>query len=188
MARHIKTGIRSLKTPGPGAVAHMSLHQKPTMSKSHQHHRRTVMAPRFVTGGPTVRSVLATEANRASRNRQGRVGEGPYMEALDSGQPPFCNFISRLRETPGNPWFYVGYRPRIARAEPTRRGPPPRRPADDFRARALSGWLRAGFAPPGSRACADAASRRGRWSEWSSDAATAPRPDPPGRSLPRHRA
>lgn len=28
------TGIRSLKTPGPGAVAHMSLHQKPTMSKS----------------------------------------------------------------------------------------------------------------------------------------------------------
>ena len=34
MARHIKTGIRSLKTPGPGAVAHMSLHQKPTMSKS----------------------------------------------------------------------------------------------------------------------------------------------------------
>ena len=30
------TGIRSLKTPGPGAVAHMSLHQKPTMSKNHQ--------------------------------------------------------------------------------------------------------------------------------------------------------
>ena len=108
------TGYRSLELPGPGAVAHMSLHQKPTMSKSHQHHRRTVMAPRFVTGGPTVRSVLATEANRASRNRQGRVGEGPYMEALDSGQPPFCNFISRLRETPGNPWFYVGYRPRFA--------------------------------------------------------------------------
>ena len=53
------------------------------------------MAPRFVTGGPTVRSVLATEANRDSRNRQGRVGEGPYMEALDSGQPPFCNFISQ---------------------------------------------------------------------------------------------
>lgn len=28
------TGIRSLKTPGPGAVAHMSLHQKTTMSKN----------------------------------------------------------------------------------------------------------------------------------------------------------
>jgi len=30
------TGYRSLEVPGPGAVAHMSLHQKPTMSKSHQ--------------------------------------------------------------------------------------------------------------------------------------------------------
>ena len=28
------TGIRSLEVPGPGAVAHMSLHQKLTMSKS----------------------------------------------------------------------------------------------------------------------------------------------------------
>ena len=30
------TGTRSLEVPGPGAVAHMSLHQKPTMSKNHQ--------------------------------------------------------------------------------------------------------------------------------------------------------
>jgi len=30
------TGIRDLKTRRPGAVAHMSLHQKPTMSKNHQ--------------------------------------------------------------------------------------------------------------------------------------------------------
>ena len=30
------TGYRSLEVPGPGAVAHMSLHQKPTMSKSHR--------------------------------------------------------------------------------------------------------------------------------------------------------
>ena len=30
------TGYRSLEVPGPGAVAHMSLHQKPTMSKSRQ--------------------------------------------------------------------------------------------------------------------------------------------------------
>ncbi len=29
------TGYRSLEVPGPGAVAHMSLHQKLTMSKSH---------------------------------------------------------------------------------------------------------------------------------------------------------
>jgi len=34
--RHKLTGTRSLKLTGPGAVAHMSLHLKPTMSKSHQ--------------------------------------------------------------------------------------------------------------------------------------------------------
>ena len=94
------TGYRSLEVPGPGAVAHMSLHQKPTMSKSHQHHRRTVMAPRFVTGGPTVRSVLATEANRDSRNRQRRVGEGPYMDGLDSGQRLFAILFRRPVQTP----------------------------------------------------------------------------------------
>jgi len=37
MWRRLKlTGYRSLEVPGPGAVAHMSLHQKPTMSKSRQ--------------------------------------------------------------------------------------------------------------------------------------------------------
>jgi len=77
------------------------------------------MAPRFVTGGPTVRSVLATEANRASRNRQGRVGEGPYMEGVDSGQPPFCNFISPSRERPGSAWYYVGLTRPIARRAPS---------------------------------------------------------------------
>ena len=56
------------------------------------------------------------------------------------------------------------------------------------KARAPSGWLRASFAPPGLRVCADAASSRGAWSELSSGAATAPGRDPPGRSLPRHRA
>ena len=56
------------------------------------------MVPRFKAGGLTVRSVLATEANRASRNRQGRVGEGPYMEGVESGQPPFCNFVARGTE------------------------------------------------------------------------------------------
>ena len=44
------TGIRSLKLPGPGAVAHMSLHQKPTMSKSHRteeadNHRSPIFRP-----------------------------------------------------------------------------------------------------------------------------------------------
>ena len=96
MARLKLTGIRSLKTPGPGAVAHMSLHQKTNDVKEPSNERkRTVNRSPIYTGGPAVRSVLATEANRASRNRQGRVGEGPYMEGVDSGQPPFCNFISQ---------------------------------------------------------------------------------------------
>ena len=52
------TGIRSLEVPGPGAVAHMSLHQKLTMSKSQpDNKRRTAMEPRFFhrgTGYPSV--------------------------------------------------------------------------------------------------------------------------------------
>ena len=45
------TGYRSLEAPGPGAVAHMSLHQKPTMSKNLPDiNRRTAMEPRFSPG------------------------------------------------------------------------------------------------------------------------------------------
>src|SRR3569623_1220313 len=66
--------------------------------RANQHKRRTVVAPRFMAGGQSVRSMLATEAIRASRNRQRRVGEGPYMEPLDSGHPPFCNFNSKARQ------------------------------------------------------------------------------------------
>jgi hypothetical protein len=101
------TGIRSLKTPGPGAVAHMSLHQKPTMSKSHQHKRRTTNRSPIYTGGPVVRSVLATEANRASRNRQGRVGEGPYMEGVESGQRLFA-ILFRGRDKPMKARRFLG--------------------------------------------------------------------------------
>jgi hypothetical protein len=49
------TGIRSLKTPGPGAVAHMSLHQKPTMSKSRRHNEADNYGAPIYTGGPVVR-------------------------------------------------------------------------------------------------------------------------------------
>ena len=36
VARLMNTGTRGLELRGPGAVAHMSLHLKSTMSKSHQ--------------------------------------------------------------------------------------------------------------------------------------------------------
>ena len=35
--RLMNTGYRGLEFRGPGAVAHMSLHLKSTMSKNHQH-------------------------------------------------------------------------------------------------------------------------------------------------------
>ena len=57
------TGIRSLKTPGPGAVAHMSLHQKLTMSKSRSTiSKRTAKGSPICTGGSGYPFVLATEA------------------------------------------------------------------------------------------------------------------------------
>lgn len=78
------TGIRSLKTPGPGAVAHMSLHQKPTMSKN----RQTVIADsdgfpdlHRGTGYP---NLLATERYGVGGSRQRRVGEGHICVASDS--------------------------------------------------------------------------------------------------------
>jgi hypothetical protein len=56
------TGFRSLELPGPGAVAHMSLHQKPTMSKSHPAKETDKKcSPIDWTGGQAVRSMLATE-------------------------------------------------------------------------------------------------------------------------------
>ena len=50
------TGYRSLEVPGPGAVAHMSLHQKPTMSKSRRDsYSGQLLGPRFSPGEPVVR-------------------------------------------------------------------------------------------------------------------------------------
>ena len=45
------TGTRGLEFPGPGAVAHMSFHRKPTMSKSHRTSKGGQRSdPRFTPG------------------------------------------------------------------------------------------------------------------------------------------
>jgi len=76
------TGIRSLKTPGPGAVAHMSLHQNLTMSKSEPDiNRRTAMEPRF-SPGDRLSVFVWRPTQRSGVNRQRRVGEGHIWGAL----------------------------------------------------------------------------------------------------------
>jgi hypothetical protein len=93
------SGYRGLELRGPGAVAHMSLHQKTTMSKSHPTKEADEKGtPIKCTGGRSVRSELATDTNGAGKPRQRRFGEGAYMGDLESGQQPFCNFISRVQK------------------------------------------------------------------------------------------
>jgi|GEM_PF-2493854 len=79
------TGTWSLENPRPGAVAHMSLHQKLTMSKSHPIEMADNNCSPMFTGGPVVRQILATVAIEARfGTRQRRVGGGHLGGLLDS--------------------------------------------------------------------------------------------------------
>ena len=92
------TGYRSLEVPGPGAVAHMSLHQKLTMSKN----RSTILegtafVPPIDTGGTGCLSMLATVAVGGG-SRQRRVGEGHLGVMLDSVNTLFESFLNFFRK------------------------------------------------------------------------------------------
>ena len=96
------TGIRSLKTPGPGAVAHMSLHQKPTMSKSRSTMLRgTAFVPPIYTGGTGCLSMLATVAVGGG-SRQRRVGEvhlGGVPDSVNGFLQFCCAFLEKARNS-----------------------------------------------------------------------------------------
>src|SRR5690606_36003043 len=89
------TRTRSLELPGRGAVAHMSLHQKPTMSKSRPTKEADTCSSPICTGGPVVRSELATDATGAGENRQRLIGERAYMDGLGFGQRLFATLLRR---------------------------------------------------------------------------------------------
>ena len=91
------------EAPGAGAVAHMSLHLKPTMSKSRQpSHRsdkisRTTSVPRFLGRGTCCPSMLATGAVDRLKRRS-RPVNGPLKRTLDSVNA-FLQFYFNRRET-----------------------------------------------------------------------------------------
>ena len=112
------TGYRSLEVPGPGAVAHMSLHQKPTMSKSRSTMLRgTAFVPPIYTGGTGYLSMLATVAVGGG-SRQRRVGEVHLGGVPDSvnGFLQFCfATVEKCRNSAVfEPKFFAAIRARIA--------------------------------------------------------------------------
>ena len=89
------TGFRSLEVPGPGAVAHMSLHQKPTMSKNHSTLKGGQQWDPDFHRGTGYPSMLATVASRAGGSRQRRVGGAHIWGVRDSGQRVFAILFRR---------------------------------------------------------------------------------------------
>ena len=104
------TGIRSLKTPGPGAVAHMSLHLKPTMSKNPpDNNRRTTNTPRSSGRRSCCPSMLATR--ETSRKSVVPSGEAAYMDHHRVGQLIFSKKFQKTSVRPRAAIQFRGFQP-----------------------------------------------------------------------------
>ena len=92
------TGYWSLEVPRPGAVAHMSLHQKLTMSKSlpdtNGGQRR---CPRFKPGD-RLSVYVGDLGGGAGVSRLLRFGERAYMWGCESGQHVFAILFQKNRK------------------------------------------------------------------------------------------
>ncbi|WP_394730775.1 hypothetical protein [Altererythrobacter sp. GH1-8] len=95
----VLTGDRGLEVLGPGAVAHMSLHQKLTMSKSRQTLKGGQQWNPDLHRGTGYPFNVGDQPSGAVNNRQRRVGEGAYMGGLESGQRLFAILFQQTSKT-----------------------------------------------------------------------------------------
>jgi hypothetical protein len=109
MASAIITGIRNPKIPGPGAVAHMSLHLNQQYQRTTDKNRRTTSPPRFLLRGTAVR--LCWRPSRKPFVRNGvPVGGAAYMEGVGFGQTLFAEILQKITNSPLSKW--IGWSPK----------------------------------------------------------------------------